>query len=696
LGDERQRQAIYAPTYGFGMICAPHLAPKTSLALVDPSHSDPSGFVDLRMPFDTVNLGALEYVLYPHLITHLGELPASWTPSAATADYVAVWEQTNYRSAREQEAARRSEYILRTAVPGRAACVYADARGDHGVVFAVSARAQAALAHVPARQHVGSPVRADAVTASAPAAPAGLESGIVAYMLGLLGVATLWLIGLLAQLVLPRRAVAWPLLAVLAFPLGCLSVGFELVVLSLLGVPWSRPALAVPWVGLTALALWRRRAIFSAALRRDAWRRTRHLGQALGRAKLAADEKIALVLLGAITSVTGLLALLELPELDGFAFTYFKARAFFIDGSITPYYQHSGTGGTLLFSEPGHPPLASMPVVWLYLWLGRIDERVTLLLWPAFLVVLLAGFYVLARSAVSRRLALWTTLGFALIGWPGKIILTEDPWLRADTIITSPLAVGWIDLPLAVFLLLGCGLLWRWIASERASSWPLLVAGILLGGAAWTKEEGLTAALFALAATLALLLWSQTRSTSEARPRGRNVWCSLAWCAVGLTASIVPWLLIRARYPVPDFRVQVSPGVFLHLLAYSAVEFARRAILYWLAPLLVVGVAALRRWQGRDRSTSLLSRQALLLGFVVLAQAAVDVVAIAAVAGSVGGAQSEMVGAGTRLLYQLQALVYLGTLELWPGLCAEAEAGQPAEPATVPAMEAVAADEDAS
>ena len=60
--------------------------------------------------------------------------------------------------------------------------------------------------------------------------------------------------------------------------------------------------------------------------------------------------------------------------------------------------------------------------------------------------------------------------------------------------------------------------------------------------AAWAKEEGLTAALFALAGGALLTIWGMRSALLR---RGR--WRPLAWCAAGFVVSILPWLLLRRR-----------------------------------------------------------------------------------------------------------------------------------------------------
>lgn len=662
LGDLGQRQALWAPTYGFAAACAARVAPGTSILLVDPT--DPAWFFD-RRPYDQVNLGVFAYILYPHQVIPLGVVPANWTPAATTVDYVAVWEQTMNRSQSSQAAAHAVERKLQQAPSPQLVCTYTGPQNAHGALYAVSTRAQSALAVTRAAPASGTPL--------ASAHPSSALETVDTYLLALAGLVSLWLIGLLVLLAFPRGTLRPLLMAALALPLGCLVVAFELLLTALLGIAWSPAALGLPWLALAAFVLWSRRALLTSAHGWSLRMGVRAVLQRPTRWRLALDERFALGTLVAIGLITLIAAPSELPVLDGFGFYYFKAAAFFHDRGIVPYYQHAGLRA---FTAPAHPPLVSLCVTWLYLWIGRVSEHATFFLWPAFFISLLAGFYALARSVVSRRLALWATVGLALVGFPDHILGGTFPWQKYDILAVASLVVGWADLPLAVFLLAGCGLLWRWAASGRKSS-SLVLAGLFLGGAALTKEEGLTAACVAIAASPLLVVWG--RRGARGQPRGRW-WWPLAWSVPGFALSVVPLLLLRARYPLPDFRFSLSPTVLLQNLVISAMGFGVWMVALWLAPLVLIATWVLQqRHRGAPLAPALTGRL-LLLGCVVLGQAAIDVATIASISAPVE-LPGELHTAGSRLLMQLLPLVFLGTVALWPDVLARHNA-PPAPDAT--------------
>jgi hypothetical protein len=222
--------------------------------------------------------------------------------------------------------------------------------------------------------------------------------------------------------------------------------------------------------------------------------------------RMARDEWIACGILITVVALAASIAPLGLPYSDGLDIYYFKARVFFHDGSVLPYYTHLVEFQTSMLA---HPPLVSLCVTWLGLFLGRIDEHATLLLWLAFLASLLALFYLLARSVVSHRLALWSTVGLALGSSPT---------------VTRALSGSFTDLPFATIILAGCGLLWLWAKNQRDEQRQqgqrqlLLLARLALGAAALAKEEGMLVAALALAFSPLLVLW-QSRITEPGKGR---------------------------------------------------------------------------------------------------------------------------------------------------------------------------------
>ncbi len=665
MGEAARRAATWPAIYGFARACAPALAPGpgATLTLLDPTGLAPFGAAyGIAYDVDQADLNAFMYATYPRAVTPLGHIPAGGIAGLPATDYLALWEwgSGGYRSPQTVAAARAAEGMLRAELPGRPACAYAGAGGDRGVVFALSPAVRRALAQSPTGG--APPVGADQATGAAapPPLPSVTGSG-PAYVLALLGLASLWVIGALALRLVAGRALPTLLAAALALPLGGLAAGLELLLFSLLAIPWSASWLALPWLLLAGAAAW------SVKSRRVP--RSQDFAQTLGAAGprltgrgLAADERVALVLLAVVAAAVTVVAPVGLPGSDGFSRYYFKAHAFYVDHSATPYYaQAAGRASRpladLLFSLPAHPPLTSLDVTWLYLWIGGENEHASLLLWPALLLSLLAAFYALTRGALSRRVALWSTLALALIG---------------TGLSGSAANGGFTDMPLAAYLLMGCGLLWSWANSSQpqpagASPRPLLVAGLLLGAAALTKQEGLTAALIALAATPLLALRRAPGEPSRPRPAW---WAPLAWALPAGALAYLPWALLRLRYPLPDPNIYTGWGLptMLRNAVVAAAGIGARTVPRWYAVYaLIAAWALLCRRAGLMGLVSRASGRAWFLAAVVAGQLAVDVAGIVV---SPIPVRFEVPWAANRLLDQLFPLLLLGAVVLWPRVLA--------------------------
>jgi hypothetical protein len=638
VDEQTRRLTTWSPIYGFAEACVARLLPRTHLLLVDPTGApvapaESATAYGQTQDVDTANAAAFVYGVYPRQISLLGHVPPHLGASRGVIDYIALWEQIAYRPPAAQAAARAAEDLLRANPSPREVCAYTDAAGDRGVIFAVSPQSLQALARGGVAVQADS--RHSAVIAASP------FDSWETYARVLLGLACLWGIGAVLLRLGAGRVVNWRLSGALAFPLGCLLATLELLLFSALGIPWSVTLLVGPWLLVALAAGWRARA--------HIWHLARCAhGASLQRpgGRLPMDERMAL---GALLVLSGMViatAPIQLPYSDGFQMYYFKAGAFFSDRSVLPYYSHALA---LSFSIPAHPPLVPLSVTWLYLFVGHVDEHSSLLLWPALFLSLLAAFYALARTVVARRIALWGTVALALIGY---------------TVTGSAVRGGFADMPLAVYLFIGCALIWLWATTGRQSLRLLLIAGLFLGAAALTKEEGAVAAAVALAA-LPLLT---RRQTGGMHPRPTSWLAPLLLAGCAFLLMVAPWQILRFRYPVPELLVQ--PGgrsilALLHGLAAAAAGLGLRAMAYWPAELALIALWAIERWRRGERLLSAGNSRLLYLACVVLVQLVADAVGMATNPTAVS---AEVSHTASRLLLQVVPLLFLIAVEVWPQL----------------------------
>lgn len=138
----------------------------------------------------------------------------------------------------------------------------------------------------------------------------------------------------------------------------------------------------------------------------------------------------------------------------------------------------------------------------------------------------IAGDLTVSWPLQFQQAWLWLVAALALLGLLAGVsrmaVLLPFAWLATPEVVWESMQ-GYADVPMALQLMLGTVVLWRAGNDRRAH----VLAGILLGGAALTKAEGLPLAAIVL---VSLLVWAG---------HGR-----LAWIAPAVAAGLrLPWLL---------------------------------------------------------------------------------------------------------------------------------------------------------
>jgi hypothetical protein len=209
----------------------------------------------------------------------------------------------------------------------------------------------------------------------------------------------------------------------------------------------------------------------------------------------------ALFFIGAVGCCLMALAVFRpIPEWDGWMNWSIKAKALALDGNFRgPVF----TSSVFVYSHQDYPPLFSA--------------------WQA-LSYIISGDFTVSWPLQFQLAWLWTTAAIGLVSavssqW-GKGSLFIMAWVCSPQVIFWVMA-GYADVPLAFFLLGGVVLL------LLPSPQPAVVAGLLLGACALTKNEGLP---LALAAVL-------TISWFSVAPR-------ISLAALGILVGIwIPWFL---------------------------------------------------------------------------------------------------------------------------------------------------------
>lgn len=173
--------------------------------------------------------------------------------------------------------------------------------------------------------------------------------------------------------------------------------------------------------------------------------------------------------------------------------------------------------------------------------------------YPMLIPVMNALWFHLARfSAVSLHAQYWALYcgGLWALGYTASRRSRPVVWvpllcmLAVTPNVINGLMTLYADIPAALFLMLATLWLGEWLANGgagRPAKSQLMIATILLAGAANTKDEGMTGAIAVLIGAWALLIFSRA---SRQQIRG------LAIASVSFVAMLAPWQLWLAAHHI--------------------------------------------------------------------------------------------------------------------------------------------------
>ena len=327
--------------------------------------------------------------------------------------------------------------------------------------------------------------------------------------------------GVAVAAAIPRcRSLGWPLVVALAFTVGFGVVTITMFTGSLIGLSFAQAALLLlPW--LLVIAWVRRRA----AVPDDDGGTWAALPTSLPG---VTEASVVFGLVVVLNVLTVAFLALDKPvwNYDALSRWMFKARAFYADGSVLPYYADLERGVT----QPHYPPFVSLASTWIHTLLGREDDRLVKSFFLAVFVALNLAVYGIARRRASMPVALLAVA-----------VLSSLPCF---SYLDSPSGVGaasaLADVPLALITLLAAGLLLDWM--ERGVRGSLVLSSALCGLAVWTKQEGALLLIFVPLLAIASSWRRGARGSAEA----------LALSLLPGLLVMAPWYLFQRGVPITD------------------------------------------------------------------------------------------------------------------------------------------------
>ena len=307
-------------------------------------------------------------------------------------------------------------------------------------------------------------------------------------------------------LLIPKLTARFLERVAMSFALGAFAISIEMFAFDLAGIGWNRWVVQLPWVVLGAARLYQGRGGFApGAWPRPAWR-----------------QLLLLVLILAPVAVWWpyeRVMPLTSSSWDAWAIWLFKAKAFYLDGSVDPFLARAVE---FTDHQPGYPLLMPLYGVFLYTLNGGVDDYGFKMVSVCFFLASLGVFHYFARRAGRASPALVFTA-----------MLASVPMLN---VVAFEFA-GYVDTALAFYLLASAGFLHAWW--RAGNRLDLAAASVAATAAAWTKNEGqfFLPAIMLLGAAGLLL-------------RGRAGKLELLLLVGPPTALLLPWTILRAGHGV--------------------------------------------------------------------------------------------------------------------------------------------------
>ncbi len=284
-----------------------------------------------------------------------------------------------------------------------------------------------------------------------------------------------------------------------SYGIGIGSITFQMLIYSLMHIPWSKEVILLPWLLL---------GIYS-FLKKKLYKRSLHVTFPKDRVFL-----FLVVLIGIVISYVLFEAILRpVPAWDAWSNWFIAGKAFYLAKSFDPSFIH--------YVNNSNPPLINILVSFTYLINGGIEQRLTLLTFSFFYVCILIVFYYSLRDMLGARSAMVFTL----------LLATTQNIIRHAGLFD----VGHADLPLGYFMFCSVIFLQQFL---RTRSWKyLFIFNLFLGFSTLVKSEGLP--FFIISEVIVLYSMIKNREYRK-----------ILFLLVGLSISL-SWILSVFVYKLP-------------------------------------------------------------------------------------------------------------------------------------------------
>lgn len=300
----------------------------------------------------------------------------------------------------------------------------------------------------------------------------------------------------------------------LSFLLGLGGVSQQMFLYSLASVPFSFFAISLPWVVSSCALFFLGRKSGAVSAVQKPKRNIGYRGAAL--IMIIASQAVYAFVYAGVLPVSGW---------DAWAIWFLKAKAFYIEKSVAGPVLTDGSFG---YSHPDYPLLAPLSTAWVYVATGGVNDIIAKLLYPVQYVCLLTLSYHFIKKAGDMRTALLFT---ALLSVTPIILIHSAGFpMRVGGLYTGDF-VGYADLALSIYFLGAASFIYLYARDGKGGG--LILAGLMLSMAAWTKNEGL---VFAITGFIVLLIFAVRNGH----------WRHLGAALAVLLLFVAPWAVYKS------------------------------------------------------------------------------------------------------------------------------------------------------
>lgn len=312
-----------------------------------------------------------------------------------------------------------------------------------------------------------------------------------------------------------------------SFGLGVGIIAMQLYIYSRLNLPWNLFPLLIPGIILFVILLYYRKSIWigSLSIKND----------------LSILDKVIIffvILLAIFVIIESFIR--PVTAWDGWASWLLRAKMFFIAGSVKL--------DIFTYVPSEYPLLVSLMTAFLYIFLGAVDDRSILLLYPAFYLFLGLLFFLSIRKILGKSMALYFTF----------LLLSIQNIIRHS----GRFEAGQADMILGFYIFTSTALFFRYMQSKKIGN--LVLLQIFFGITVLIKNEGVP---FVILSEILLTIFLFKKKLYK------HFFTFLFWIV-----PFVDWQIFKYTYNLPDLPSYLQFRFHPERISLIILEFAKEFI----------------------------------------------------------------------------------------------------------------------